>query len=98
MGLDPATPGSRTEPKADAQPLNHPGVPEIRILCNCFKYLKMQKPGQPGWLSSLVPPLAQSVILETWDRVPRRTPCVEPASPSACVCLSRSLSLSLMNK
>ena len=26
-GLDPGTPGSRPEPKADAQPLNHPGVP-----------------------------------------------------------------------
>ena len=27
MGLDPRTPGSRSEPKADAQPLTHPGVP-----------------------------------------------------------------------
>ena len=26
-GLDPRTPGSCPEPKADAQPLNHPGVP-----------------------------------------------------------------------
>ena len=26
-GLDPRTPGSRSEPKADAQPLSHPGVP-----------------------------------------------------------------------
>ena len=26
-GLDPRTPGSRPEPKADAQPLNHPGIP-----------------------------------------------------------------------
>ena len=26
-GLDPGTPGSRTEPKSDAQPLNHPGTP-----------------------------------------------------------------------
>ena len=25
-GLDPTTPGSRPEPKADAQPLSHPGV------------------------------------------------------------------------
>ncbi|CAD7687677.1 unnamed protein product [Nyctereutes procyonoides] len=24
------------------------------------------------------------MILETWDRVPRRAPCMEPASPSAC--------------
>ena len=27
VGLDPRTPGSRPEPKADAQPLSHPGVP-----------------------------------------------------------------------
>ena len=26
-GLDPRTPGSHTEPKADTQPLRHPGVP-----------------------------------------------------------------------
>ena len=28
MGLDPETPGSRPEPKADAQPLSHPGAPD----------------------------------------------------------------------
>ena len=27
MGLDPTTPGSRPEPKADTQPLCHPGAP-----------------------------------------------------------------------
>ena len=27
VGLDPRTPGSRLESKADAQPLSHPGVP-----------------------------------------------------------------------
>ena len=27
VGLDPQTRGSRPEPKAEAQPLNHPGVP-----------------------------------------------------------------------
>ena len=55
------------------------------------------KKGQPGWLSGLVLPLAQGMILETWNRVPRRrAPCVEPASPSACV--SAALSLALMNE
>ena len=39
--------------------------------------------GQPRWLSSLVPPSAQGMVLETWDRVPHRGPCMEPASPSA---------------
>ena len=28
MGFDPRTPGSRPEPKSDAQPLSHPGAPE----------------------------------------------------------------------
>ena len=57
--------------------------------------------GQPWWFSGLAPPSAQGVILETWDRVARRAPCMEPASLSAlCLCLSLSLSLSvsLMNK
>ena len=27
VGLDPRTPGSHPEPKADAQPQSHPGVP-----------------------------------------------------------------------
>ena len=27
VGLDSRTPGSRPEPKADAQPLSHPGAP-----------------------------------------------------------------------
>ena len=42
-GLDPGTHGSRLEPKADAQPLSHPGVPREmfsnnRIL-NLSKYI-----------------------------------------------------------
>ena len=28
VGLDPRTPGSRPEPKADVQPLSHPGALE----------------------------------------------------------------------
>ena len=28
MGLDPGTPGPYPEPKADAQLLSHPGIPE----------------------------------------------------------------------
>ena len=27
VGLDPGTPGSHPESKADAQPLSHPGIP-----------------------------------------------------------------------
>ena len=52
--------------------------------------------GQPRWLSGLAPPAAWGVILETWDRVPRRASCLEPASPSACV--SESVCVCVMNK
>ena len=31
-GLDPRTLGSHPDPKADAQPLSHPGVPFLHIL------------------------------------------------------------------
>ena len=29
VGLDPRTPGSQPEPNTEAQPLSHPGVPQI---------------------------------------------------------------------
>ena len=58
------------------------------------KEIKLVKIGQPGWLSSLALPSTQGVILETWDRVSHRAPCVKRASPSACVSAS-SLSLCL---
>ena len=32
VGLDPRTPGSHLEPKADTQPLSYPGVPRTPIL------------------------------------------------------------------
>ena len=34
-GLDPRPPGSRPEPKADAQLLSHPGIPPV-----CFIFLR----------------------------------------------------------
>ena len=43
----------------------------------------MEHMGQPLWLSGLAPPAAQGVILEIRDGVPRRAPCMEPASLSA---------------
>ena len=55
--------------------------------------INLGKVGQPGWLSGLAPPSAQGVILKAWDWVSRQTPCMEPASPSACVSASLSLSL-----
>ena len=41
-------------------------------------------------------PLAQSMILGSWDRVPHQDPHREPASPSAYI--PASLCVSLMNK
>ena len=37
-------------------------------------------------------PPAQVVTPGSWDRVPHWAPCMEPASPSACVCLNLCLS------
>ena len=47
MGLDLRTLGSRPEPKADAQPLSHPGVP--------FGFLLKQQ-GPRGWATVMVTP------------------------------------------
>ena len=60
----------------------------------CFSFFNNHQ-GIPGWLSSLALPSAQGPILGTWDRVPHRASCMEPASPFACVSASLSLSLSL---
>ena len=66
---------------------------------NLLKDTDLLREGQPRWLSSLAPTSAQGVILETWDRVPHRAPCVGPASPSACDSASLPAPpLSLMNK
>ena len=53
----------------------------------------MLKKNQRGYLGGSV---AQVMILGSWDRGLHRAPCMEPASPSACV--SAPLSVSLMNK
>ena len=55
---------------------------------------KERKGGIPGWLSSLVLPSARGVILGSRDRVPRRAPRMEPASPSAWASASLSVFLS----
>ena len=73
---------------------SHPGGGghDIRIsngLETVYLYLDLKaEEGQPSWLSGLAPPSAQGMILETLDRVPRQAPCMEPASPSACVSAS----------
>ena len=64
---------------------------------SCEEGIEQEQIGQPRWCSGLAPPAAWGVILETWDRVPHRAPCMEPASPSPSACVSASLSVS-MNK
>ena len=50
-------------------------------------------PGRLGGAAVERLPLAQGVILESWDRVPHQAPCMGPASPSAYVSASLSVSL-----
>ena len=55
---------------------------------------KQNKATRKGHLSGSVVerlPLTRGVTLGSRDRVPRRAPSVEPASPSACVSASLSL-------
>ena len=47
VGLSPRTPGSWPEPKADAQPLSHPGTPVLLIFKD-FIYLKESKAWRGG--------------------------------------------------
>ena len=49
--------------------------------------------GTPGGSAIKRLPSAQGVTLGSRDQVLRRAPCMEPASPSACVCSSPSLSV-----
>ena len=55
--------------------------------------IKKQNLEQPRWLSGLVPPLAQGMILETRNQVPCQASCMEPASSSAYVFASLFVSL-----
>ena len=53
---------------------------------------KNQRSWAPGGSAVEHPPSAQGVTPRSRDRVPRRTPCMEPASPSAWVSASLSVS------
>ena len=65
-----------------------------------WEFTKEVAPGSLGGAAVWRLPLARDAILETRDRIPRWAPCMEPASPSACVSASLSLSvwLSWINK
>ena len=70
------------------------GVDISRIFCRLDT--EAERGGRLGSLAVEHLSLAQAVILESQDPVPHRAPCMEPASPSACVSLS--LSVPFMNK
>ena len=59
-------------------------------------YIRLSEMGHLGGSMVKCLPLAQAVILGSWDRVPHQASCMKPASPSACV--SAALCVSLMNK
>ena len=42
VGLNPGTPGSHPEPKADTQPLSHPDVPKL-VLMSLFIVLRVRE-------------------------------------------------------
>ena len=67
----------------------------LSLFCWFFKIMHLEI---PGWLSGLAPPSAHGVILESWGWVPHQAPCMEPASPSACVSASLCVCLSWINK
>ena len=48
-------------------------------------FIKILDTGAAQWLSGLAPAFGSGLILEAWDRVSCWVPCMEPASPSACV-------------
>ena len=62
---------------------------KIRLVVAFLK----ENEGIPGYLSGLAPAFGPGC---DWDQVSHQAPCMEPASPSACV--SASLSVSLTNK
>ena len=70
---------------------------EIKVLKECLKKkkecLKKSYWGHLGGSAVECLPLAQGMIPESQDRVPHWAPCMEPASPSAYVSASLSLSL-----
>ena len=69
-------------------------VRKIGCCSGIFKVVKTRGAWVAQWLSIL--PVAQVVILGSWNRVPHQAHHKEPASPSAYV--SIPLCVSLMNK
>ena len=56
------------------------------------QFIELKNSGPLGRSAVWCLPSAQGVILESQDRIPHRAPCMEPASPSAYVPASFSVS------
>ena len=70
------------------------GKEEVSLLVDLIIHRENPKEGSLGGAAVQRLPLAQGGILETRDRIPHRAPrCMEPASLSAYVSASLSLSL-----
>ena len=70
VGPNPRTPGSRPEPKADTQPLSHPGIPQPFLLCKlCFSW---------SWNWLVARPSLTIFILHGWRRMSVYTLCLPP--------------------
>ena len=67
------------------------GADRLMLLTASYKH---ELRGSLGGLAVWCLPSAQGVILESQDRVLHKAPCMEPASPSACVSASLSICVS----
>ena len=85
VGLDPWTPGSQAEPKADAQPLSHPGAPWSLKFLTCRKKMPPSGPLLAGEKPDFVHTSVYGTVQPgTWDPWPERhgfatSPCHIPA-------------------
>ena len=90
--------------KQSVGPVGSPSTRAIKTLLSLIlevsgstwqkQFINLGRGGQPRWLSGLVPPSAQGVILETWDRVPTSSP-TSGSLHEACFSLCLFLSLYL---
>ena len=99
QGLSSGCPGPGTQKNAWLAALQWQwwqGQPASNLPLRPTTHAEMTLGGHPGGSVVERLPSAQVMIPGSWDRVPHRGPCREPASPSTCV--SASLCVSPMNK
>ena len=52
--VNPGTPESCPEPKADAQPLSHPGILEVMVKRPCLDIMKPDRSSPHNWMISSI--------------------------------------------